>query len=417
MEAPKRTDEGSILADLADTNLTLFFTAGTGLKDWDASGNLTREIEIYRRLRDRLESVNFITYGGNEDREYRNDLDGIEILPTRWYKLFGFPFTGLMENNISRSFGRQLMDTDVFKTNQISGSDIAMRLSRRYKKRLMVRCGFLKSEFIGRQTTNSRLIHRETLAEKEAFLQADVGIVSSQRDKETVVAKHGIDPGKMMVVPNYVITDVFKPLSDVKKSHDLVYVGRNAPQKNLESMLKAIQQVDKDLSILLVGGCCSDAGLKKRITEYGIKAEYAGNVANNDLPNYLNRAKAFILPSHYEGHPKALLEAMSCGMPCIGADVEGIREDITDGRTGLLCGTDAESMSDAIERMFSDEKKMGDMGKSAREYIIEKYSIDTVLELVTSHCDPTINLFDNYSLTRGEKVIGAWPIDLRGCSQ
>ena len=44
-------------------------------------------------------------------------------------------------------------------------------------------------------------------------------------------------------------------------------------------------------------------------------------------------------------------------------------------------------------------------------------SIGTVLELITSHCDPTINLFDHYYLTRGEKVIGVWPIDLRGCSQ
>ena len=44
-------------------------------------------------------------------------------------------------------------------------------------------------------------------------------------------------------------------------------------------------------------------------------------------------------------------------------------------------------------------------------------SIGTVLELVTSHCDPTINLFDKYFLTRGEKVTGIWPIDLRGCSQ
>ena len=44
-------------------------------------------------------------------------------------------------------------------------------------------------------------------------------------------------------------------------------------------------------------------------------------------------------------------------------------------------------------------------------------SIGTVLELVTSHCDPTINLFDKYFLTRGEKVIGTWLIDLRGCSQ
>lgn len=40
-----------------------------------------------------------------------------------------------------------------------------------------------------------------------------------------------------------------------------------------------------------------------------------------------------------------------------------------------------------------------------------------VLELVTSHCDPTVNLFDHYYLTRGDRVTGRWPIDLRGCSQ
>ena len=44
-------------------------------------------------------------------------------------------------------------------------------------------------------------------------------------------------------------------------------------------------------------------------------------------------------------------------------------------------------------------------------------ALGTVLELITSHCDPTINLFDYYFLTRGEKVVGMWPIDLRGCSQ
>jgi D-serine deaminase-like pyridoxal phosphate-dependent protein len=43
--------------------------------------------------------------------------------------------------------------------------------------------------------------------------------------------------------------------------------------------------------------------------------------------------------------------------------------------------------------------------------------VGEVLELVTSHCDPTINLFDCYYLTRGDKVVDEWPIDLRGCSQ
>ncbi len=44
-------------------------------------------------------------------------------------------------------------------------------------------------------------------------------------------------------------------------------------------------------------------------------------------------------------------------------------------------------------------------------------ALGTVLELVTSHCDPTVNLFDKYFVTEGDKVIGEWKIDLRGCSQ
>jgi D-serine deaminase-like pyridoxal phosphate-dependent protein len=43
--------------------------------------------------------------------------------------------------------------------------------------------------------------------------------------------------------------------------------------------------------------------------------------------------------------------------------------------------------------------------------------VGTVLEIVTSHCDPTINLFDRFYLTKGSEVVGNWPIDLRGCSQ
>ena len=44
-------------------------------------------------------------------------------------------------------------------------------------------------------------------------------------------------------------------------------------------------------------------------------------------------------------------------------------------------------------------------------------ALGSVLELVTSHCDPTINLFDKFYLTRGKEVVGTWPIDLRGCCQ
>ena len=76
---------------------------------------------------------------------------------------------------------------------------------------------------------------------------------------------------------------------------------------------------------------------------------------NFELSPIINQAIHFILPSYFEGHPKALLEAMSCGMPCIGTDINGIREDIEHLVTGYLCETDFKSIADAIDTLMVDE--------------------------------------------------------------
>ena len=61
---------------------------------------------------------------------------------------------------------------------------------------------------------------------------------------------------------------------------------------------------------------------------------------------------------------------------------------------------------------FGDE-----YGKISYDDTIPPPSIGELFELVTSHCDPTINLFDKFYLTRGDELVGSWTIDLRGCSQ
>ena len=61
---------------------------------------------------------------------------------------------------------------------------------------------------------------------------------------------------------------------------------------------------------------------------------------------------------------------------------------------------------------FGDE-----YGKISYGVDSEAPPLGTVLELITSHCDPTINLFDRFYITKGEEVVDEWPIDLRGCSQ
>ena len=67
------------------STLTLFFTGGVSLKTWVDVGNLDREIAIYEKLSHKMSEVNFLTYGGKEDKKYSDEIGNIDLLPTKWY--------------------------------------------------------------------------------------------------------------------------------------------------------------------------------------------------------------------------------------------------------------------------------------------------------------------------------------------
>jgi D-serine deaminase-like pyridoxal phosphate-dependent protein len=87
----------------------------------------------------------------------------------------------------------------------------------------------------------------------------------------------------------------------------------------------------------------------------------------------------------------------------------GLKSLYQDGGTPRIIGTE---FSGVTYLWFGDE-----YGMIICQENKEIPPLGTVLELMTSHCDPTINLFDQFYLTRGTEVVGVWPIDLRGCSQ
>ena len=182
----------------------------------------------------------------------------------------------------------------------------------------------------------------------------------------------------------YVITDIFKPHPETSKKYDLIFIGRSSEQKNLSNLLKALiylKSEKREVSLLMVGDCCKDASIKRIIDREGLNVTLAGNIPNYDLPNLLNQARIFILPSYYEGHPKALLEAMSCGLPCIGANVMGIKEDLDHLKTGYLCDTDFKGIADSIDVLSADRVLQETIGRNAREYILKNYSLDIVMKM------------------------------------
>lgn len=362
-----------------DATLTLFFTGGVSLNTWADVGNLDRELELYKRLSKQLKRINFVTYGGAKDKKYTGKLGDIKLLPTKWYSRQKFTILRLF-----LKYQHEFKDTSIIKTNQIYGSEVPIWFKKRFRKKLIVRCGYLYSRHTAKEHKDEKLIKYAAKLERKAFSSADIGVVTSSWQRDIVMEKYNVNPEKIKIIPNYIATDVFKPYPETKKQHDLVFLARASNQKNIPNLLKAIHHLktkNKSLSLLMIGGCSFDNKIKEMVNEYGLDVTFKGNVPNFDLPYSLNKAKVFILPSYYEGHPKTLLEAMSCGLPCIGSDVTGIREDIEHMKTGYLCKTDHESIANSIETVLSNKPLQKKIGKNARKYVSKKYSVDKILKM------------------------------------
>ena len=99
--------------------------------------------------------------------------------------------------------------------------------------------------------------------------------------------------------------------------------------------------------------CLGDGPLRTDLAEAG--CVLPGRVRPEEVGRYLRAADFLVLPSHSEGMPQAILEAMDCGLPVVATNVGGIPEAVIDGQTGLLVEPcNIAQLRDAIRRMATD---------------------------------------------------------------
>lgn len=374
-----------------DITLALFFTCGVSLKKWHDLGIIDREAAIYNRLSSRLKHIYFFTYGGREDTGFSSHLsENITVIPVPFLKSSDYgmmltPFIWAYSFLLPFIRYRSIMRADIIKTNQMKGSWTAVIAKIFFRKRLMLRTGYVWSLSKYRSDPASPKIKLIKLIERLAYSFADVVTVSSMESREYI--KDNFRPkAAVSVLPNYIDTDLFKPSGTKKAERSLCFVGRLSDEKNLFSLLEAVSQTGCSITIVGRGGL--EYKLKSYAEANGVRAAFPGIVGNNDLPELLNRHEAFILPSLYEGMPKALLEAMACGLACIGTDVQGIREVISHRENGYLCRTDAASIRDAISEVMDDSRLRSMLGEKARDKILSEFSLTNIsqreLELYAS---------------------------------
>ena len=365
----------------------LIFTFNTSLEHWDKRGIISREISLYKNILEKDHEVYFLTYDDKKDFKFSELLNGIKVVPAlksikssnRRIILIKSFFLPILLRKIFKKI-------DIIKTNQLEGSWVAWIGKIIFRKKLIVRGGFewLKFYILHNITAKNKKNLKYWIkyfwiyiVELISYKLADTIILTNPIDIEFIVRTFKLKKKKIKLIYNFIDTNHFKPQNIKKKEKHALFIGRFTLQKNLFNLLEAYEDL-KGFSLDLIGDGPYKRNLLEKAEEYGINLNFLGVLPNDLIPSVLNQYDIFILPSFFEGNPKVLLEAMSCGVACIGTNVQGINDIIQHKQNGFLCNTSSKSIRNAILELHDNKELKDKLGRNAREFIIKNCSLNSI---------------------------------------
>lgn len=166
-------------------------------------------------------------------------------------------------------------------------------------------------------------------------------------------------------------TDLFAALGWPMDTTLIMSTGRLHTQKGFDLLARiapAVLRSHPRVRFALAGEGPQRGQLEQLLQRYGIRQEFALLGHRSDVPALLGAADLFVFPSRYEGHPFALVEAMSAGLPVIASDASGIPEAVTDRRSGVLFrAEDPCDLLDALRRTLDQERNWRTLGGEAMQ--------------------------------------------------
>lgn len=215
------------------------------------------------------------------------------------------------------------------------------------------------------------------LAEKSAAL---VGV--SEGVRESLLAQ-GLPPEKTLAIPNGVDLSRFAAPGGEREA-GLVMSARFARQKDHGTLIEAMgllarQGLNPRLQLAGTGPLLSRMRAKAARLALSEPIVFLGHHA--DMPGLLRSKALYVLSTHYEGMPLALVEAMAAGCACIASDVVGVRGVLEEGVTGLLVPEgEPQALADAIARLLRDPALAARLGTAARERALAEHGLALMRE-------------------------------------
>lgn len=163
----------------------------------------------------------------------------------------------------------------------------------------------------------------------------------------------------------------------------MLFLGEVGNRKGIYDLLEALAKarVQAPGLHLVVGGGGEVEKARARADELGLgdAVEFRGWIAGAAKEALLREADLYVLPSHFEGLPVSILEAMSYSLPVVSTRVGGIPEQVREGQEGVLIDAgDVDALAASLVTLASDPALRNAMGQRGRARIESVYAIDRI---------------------------------------
>jgi glycosyltransferase involved in cell wall biosynthesis len=236
-----------------------------------------------------------------------------------------------------------------------------------------------------------------TLADRLTLRLSDV-IVSNSRGGFQHFRERGVAPERLAVVRDGRDVSRFEAATGPSREDMGIRpgapvvgtVGRMVERKGHADLLDAWPHVVErhpDAVLVLVGDGEERAGLEAQAERLGC-ADSVRFTGIHDSSELLPLMDLFAFPSHWEGLPGALIEAMIAGLPIVATAVPGNDELITDGETGVLVpNRDLAALAAAIDDLLGNPDRADQLAAAARREAHDVFSLDAMVETVEALYD------------------------------
>jgi glycosyltransferase involved in cell wall biosynthesis len=215
--------------------------------------------------------------------------------------------------------------------------------------------------------------------------RADAVIALGSFWRDYLVSRVGLDPARVHVMANAVPPASARAVGAPGTrcaSCALLFLGRLGARKGTPDLLRALAALRDAGQTNWHLTCAGDGdieGSRHQAAMLGLadSVTFTGWVDEARARGLLAAADALVLPSHHEGLPMAILEAMAHGLPVVTTPVGAIADVIKDGRNGLLVAPgDIAALQAALARIITSPAERQAMGVAGRADVTARHGLD-----------------------------------------